>query len=196
MFSKSFFQLAFITLFVFLSACMQGKTSSSQSDAKSGVQPEEQSKAQPESQATLVKPETAVVELGIHLDVYKSESCSCCNDWVTHIEGAGFTAKTHHPKDLDALKEKLGITNAYSSCHTAMSAGDFVFEGHVPARYIKQFLQEKPEGTYGLSVPAMPVGSPGMEYKDKFMAYPIYLLHKDGQHSVYVQVTSYAQQFE
>nr|WP_235781958.1 hypothetical protein [Shewanella vesiculosa] len=42
----------------------------------------------------------------------------------------------------------------------------------------------------GLTVPAMPVGSPGMEYQDKFMAYQVLLLKNDGSSQVYAQVNS------
>ena len=36
-------------------------------------------------------------------------------------------------------------------------------EGHVPARAIRRLLAERPAGVVGLAVPAMPIGSPGME---------------------------------
>jgi hypothetical protein len=42
----------------------------------------------------------------------------------------------------------------------------------------------------------MPVGSPGMEYKDQFMAYDVLLLKDDGTVEVYAAVKSYEQQFD
>ncbi len=84
----------------------------------------------------------------------------------------------------------------YGSCHTAVTENGYVFEGHVPARYIAQFLNDPPAGAVGLSVPAMPVGSPGMEYKDEFMPYQVLLVNKDGSVEVYASVESYQQQFE
>jgi hypothetical protein len=37
-----------------------------------------------------------------------------------------------------------------------------VIEGHVPAEDIKRLLEQRPE-VVGISVPGMPMGSPGME---------------------------------
>lgn len=48
-----------------------------------------------------------------------------------------------------------------SSCHTAVVDG-YVVEGHVPAEDIKRMLDERPD-IAGISVPGMPIGSPGME---------------------------------
>ena len=61
---------------------------------------------------------------------------------------------------------------------------DYVFEGHIPAADIKNFLTEKPDA-FGLSVPGMPIGSPGMEYGDKVQAYEVMLLNKTGQPTVF-----------
>ena len=131
----------------------------------------------------------------VHLDVYKSPDCGCCTLWMDHLEEFGFTSTGHHPADLGGLKRELGMPPRYGSCHTAVSKEGFIFEGHVPARYITQFLQNPPAGALGLTVPAMPVGSPGMEYKDHFMPYNVLQLNKDGSIEVYAAVESYAQQF-
>ena len=45
-------------------------------------------------------------------------------------------------------------------------------------------------GVIGLAVPAMPMGSPGMEYQNKFDPYDVLLLMKDGSSKVYAQITS------
>jgi hypothetical protein len=65
-----------------------------------------------------------------------------------------------------------------------------VFEGHVPARFITQFLKNPPEGAIGLSVPSMPVGSPGMEMGNKFMPYRVLLLGKNASAEVFATVDS------
>jgi hypothetical protein len=132
----------------------------------------------------------------VHLDVYKTETCGCCTLWMDHMAEHGFTTTGHHPDELGAFKRELGVPSRYGSCHTGVSAEGFVFEGHVPARYVSQFLANPPEGALGLTVPAMPVGSPGMEYKDQFRPYEVLLLKKDGAVEVYASVESYAQQFD
>lgn len=138
---------------------------------------------------------TAVAAQGgptIHLDVYKSPTCGCCVKWMDHLERSGFSTTAH----LGTLDQDFGVPARYGSCHTGVSERGFVFEGHVPARYVRQFLANPPEGALGLSVPAMPVGTPGMEYKDEFNPYDVLLLKKDGTVEVYAAVETYAQQFE
>lgn len=131
----------------------------------------------------------------VHLDVYKSPTCGCCTKWMDHLAEQGFTSTGHNTDQLGALKTELGVPTRYGSCHTGVSEHGFIFEGHVPARYISQFLDNPPAGALGLTVPAMPVGSPGMEYKDQFMPYDVLLLKKDGSVEVYAAVKSYEQQF-
>ena len=131
----------------------------------------------------------------IRLDVYKSPTCGCCASWIEHVEQHAFTVKAIHPDDLSLEKSKRGIQSMYRSCHTAVSTGGFVFEGHVPAKYITQFLAEKPKDAIGLSVPGMPAGSPGMEMGEMFTPYPVLLLKKDGSSEVYAQVNSSGEQY-
>jgi len=90
---------------------------------------------------------------------------------------------------------KYGIKPNYRSCHTAVTRNGFAFEGHVPAKFIKQFLAEKHNNAIGLSVPAMPVGSPGMEVGERFMPYNVLILFKDGTSEVYAEVKTYEEQF-
>ena len=137
---------------------------------------------------TAVAGDTATV----HLDVYKSPTCGCCVKWMDHLAKYGFTTTGHHV----GLEKDFGVPTRYGSCHTGVSRDGFVFEGHVPARYVRQFLDDPPTGALGLTVPAMPVGSPGMEYRDQFMPYDVLLLREDGSVEVYASVESYEQQFD
>lgn len=130
------------------------------------------------------------------LIVYKSPKCGCCKKWIDHLEDSGFDTQYKHPKDLGAVKERFQVAQAIRSCHTAVSKQGFVFEGHIPARYIQQFLANPPEGAFGLAVPAMPVGSPGMEVNERFMPYQVLLLKKDGSTEVFAAVENAAQQYE
>ena len=125
-----------------------------------------------------------------HLTVHKSPTCGCCLGWMEHMHSAGFSTQGNHPEQLTQLKLSKGIQLPYQSCHTAVSVDGYVFEGHVPAKFINQFLANVPNKALGLSVPGMPVGSPGMEVGDKFMPYQVLLLKDDGTHEVYAQVNS------
>ncbi len=132
----------------------------------------------------------------ILLEVYKSPSCGCCKKWISHIEEQGFESKVHHYYNFTEIKEDKGIAPRYRSCHTAISTDGYAFEGHVPAKFVHQFLKEKhPKDVIGLSVPAMPVGTPGMEVGDKFQPYRVLLLKTDGTYEIYANVQTYEEQF-
>jgi len=100
--------------------------------------------------------------------VYKSPTCGCCNKWVSHLENQGFDVKTKNMRDVRLIKDEFGVQQKFQSCHTA-KIGKYFIEGHVSAKDIKRLLKEKPD-IKGLSVPGMPMGSPGMEghRKDKY----------------------------
>jgi hypothetical protein len=95
------------------------------------------------------------------MDVYLSPTCGCCKAWVTHVEKAGFTVRVTETQDLAGRKLAAGVPDSLRSCHTAIVDGYFI-EGHVPAADIIRLLRERPTA-FGLAVPDMPVGSPGME---------------------------------
>jgi hypothetical protein len=98
---------------------------------------------------------------GPEVTVYKSPTCGCCSEWVTHLRRHGFRVKTEDLADLQPIKTRHGIPAELQSCHTAL-VGGYVVEGHVPADLVERLLQERPR-VAGLAVPGMPVGSPGME---------------------------------
>lgn len=149
------------------------------------------------SEATPSKTENtqASDSLFLKLDVYKSPTCGCCKKWITHLHENEFETTSHHPDDLSSIKTQYGIQNQYQSCHTAVSKEGYVFEGHIPAKLIKQFLADTPPDAIGLSVPGMPLGSPGMEVGDQFRAYSVLLLHKNGSSSVYANIENASQQY-
>ncbi len=93
--------------------------------------------------------------------VYKSPTCGCCNAWIEHLESNGFRIDAENRSDMQTVKASNGIPTKLSSCHTGFVGGYFI-EGHVPAAEIQRLLREKPK-LAGLSVPDMPMGSPGME---------------------------------
>jgi len=117
------------------------------------------------------------------IHVYKTPHCGCCTDWVKHLESNGFEVEVTNADNLNPIKQKAGLTPSLSSCHTAF-VGDYVIEGHVPARDIHRLLAEAPQ-VRGLSVPGMPVGSPGMELGDRKDHYQVLLFNEHGQTQVF-----------
>lgn len=121
-------------------------------------------------------------------EVWKSPTCGCCHDWVKHLEDNGFDVKTYDVSEAakSALRSQLGMAEKYGSCHTALIGG-YVVEGHVPAQDIRRLLKERPRAI-GLSVPGMPIGSPGMDgpvYGGRKDAYAVLLVRRDGSNSVF-----------
>lgn len=117
--------------------------------------------------------------------VYKSPTCGCCNKWVDHLRANGFNVKTQDVADVTPYKIRGGITPELSSCHTAFVNG-YTIEGHVPAGDIKRLLKERPT-LQGLSVPGMPIGSPGMEQGAHKEKYQVLGIDKSGKTVVYAQ---------
>jgi len=68
---------------------------------------------------------------------------------------------TEYVSDMAAVKREHMVSSNLTACHTAVVEG-YVIEGHVPAEVIRRLLDERPD-IVGLSVPGMPIGSPGME---------------------------------
>jgi hypothetical protein len=93
--------------------------------------------------------------------VHRAPSCGCCGAWAEHLRRTGFPVKIAETRNLNAVKERLGVPADLVSCHTAKVEG-YVVEGHVPAGAIQRLLTEKPQAI-GVAVPGMPIGSPGME---------------------------------
>ncbi len=86
---------------------------------------------------------------------------------------------------LNAVAAEQGVTDDLRSCHTAKVDG-YTVEGHVPAADIQKLLKERPKVT-GISVPGMPIGSPGMEQGGMKEPYDTVAFTRGGAKSVYVK---------
>jgi hypothetical protein len=98
------------------------------------------------------------------------------------MENNGFAINTQDHQSLLKIKDNLKIEPQFRSCHTA------VFEGHIPGKYISKFLKENNPKAIGLSVPGMPLGSPGMEVEGRFTPYDVLIHFRDGTTKVYAEV--------
>lgn len=121
----------------------------------------------------------------VKIKVWKSPTCGCCKDWITHLEANGFAVSSYDEGNYTA-RQRLGMPGRFGSCHTAEVQG-YAIEGHVPAREVHRLLEEKPDAI-GLSVPAMPRGSPGMDgpaYGGVKDPYDVLLIDREGAASVF-----------
>lgn len=124
----------------------------------------------------------------VSLLIHKTPTCGCCKMWIKHLEGNGFATSIEDHNNLQEVKVKYDIKPEYRSCHTGVSKDGYIFEGHIPSKYITQFLSEEHPNAIGLSVPGMPLGSPGMEVEGMFTPYDVLILFKDGTSNVYAEV--------
>lgn len=121
----------------------------------------------------------------IPITVWKDPNCGCCADWVQRLQESGFVVSVVDSGN-QAKRAELGVPAKFGSCHTGLVAG-YVVEGHVPVADIQRLLKEKP-AALGLTVPGMPVGSPGMdgpEYGGRKDPYNVLLMQRDGRAQVY-----------
>lgn len=132
----------------------------------------------------------AIVAVSLpEMTVYKSPTCGCCGDWITHMEEHGFTIKTIQTDNMVPIKAENGVPIEMQSCHTAVVDG-YVIEGHVPADDVVRLLNERP-AVGGLAVPGMPIGSPGMEIEGQpAQPFDVVTFDQTGQVAVF---SSYAE---
>ena len=124
----------------------------------------------------------------MELIVHKTPTCGCCKMWVNHMENNGFAINTQDHQSLLKIKDNLKIEPQFRSCHTAVSSEGYFFEGHIPGKYVSKFLKESNPKAIGLSVPGMPLGSPGMEVEGRFTPYDVLIHFRDGTTKVYAEV--------
>lgn len=120
---------------------------------------------------------------GKTMTVYKSPYCGCCTKWIDIMKSEGFKVNSIETNEVNNIKQKAGLQAGQTSCHTAFVDG-YVVEGHVDYSAIKKMLEEKPN-IIGITVPGMPIGSPGMEQGNTKQAYNILYVNKDGSTGVY-----------
>jgi hypothetical protein len=96
--------------------------------------------------------------------VYKTASCGCCGGWITIMTRAGYRPKVVNVEDVTPIGKRHGVPFELASCHLA-TVGGYVVVGHVPAADVGRLLKERPKAL-GITVPGMPLGSPGMEMPD------------------------------
>lgn len=114
------------------------------------------------------------------IEVYRSPKCSCCSRWIEHLKENQWIVADYITNDVQPIKEQHAVPNKMASCHTALVNG-YVIEGHVPSADIKKLLKLKPE-VIGISVPGMPIGTPGMEMGNKKDAYEVISFDKENNY--------------
>jgi len=123
------------------------------------------------------------------ITVYRSPSCGCCGQWISHIEKHGFEVKDIKTDDMETIKRQNNLPSELASCHTAIIDG-YVMEGHIPADDIKRFLSQK-STMKGLAVPNMPIGSPGMVSNNIKQPFAVLSFNNQGDIAVFNEYENY-----
>ncbi len=129
-----------------------------------------------ETQALSPKPTEALV-------VYRTPTCGCCRVWVERMRAKGFEIRDNVVENVDDIKAQYGLPENLQGCHSTVVAG-YLVEGHVPAEDIQRLLTEKPNVS-GITVPGMPIGSPGMESGDTVEPYASLTFDRDGSTTIF-----------
>jgi hypothetical protein len=129
----------------------------------------------------------AQAQRGERVEVWRDPNCGCCTGWVAHLRAAGFATEDRVVASVAPFRRMLGTPADLLSCHAARVAG-LGLEGHVPAQAIRRLIAERPAGVIGLAVPAMPIGSPGMEVPGRRPeTYDVIAWRADGTHELFMR---------
>ncbi len=120
----------------------------------------------------------------LEITMYRGQGCQCCVRWADYLEENGFKVTDALVDDLIEVKVERQVPSELASCHTAVIDG-YVVEGHVPSDEIRKLVEEQPDAI-GISVPGMPVGSPGMEGMIS-ESYSVILFDEAGNWRVYAR---------
>jgi len=117
------------------------------------------------------------------IKVYHDPECQCCHRWINHLKENKFNVLDIPVRNMSEVQQAAKVPKPMEACHTATIDG-YIIEGHVPAAEIYRLLAEKPD-IKGLSVPKMPIGSPGMEAGDRKEPFIVFQFDKAGKFSVF-----------
>src|SRR3546814_12687600 len=92
--------------------------------------------------------------------LYKNPQCGCCEAYADYLRKNGYTVAVKPTHDLSLIRKQHGVPADFEGCHTMLIDG-YVVEGHVPVDTLDRLLAERPD-VKGISLPGMPMGSPGM----------------------------------
>lgn len=105
--------------------------------------------------------------------LYKNPQCGCCEGYAEYLRENGFAVAVKPTHELVAMSRAAGIPDEFQGCHLSFIE-DYVVSGHVPVNTVNRLLSERPD-IKGISLPGMPMGSPGMvgEKTELFTIYEI-----------------------
>ena len=109
----------------------------------------------------IVFPLSASAAAPMRVTLYKNPQCPCCEGHAAYLNTNGFAVQIVQTDDLLAKFRQAQVPSQLEGCHLIEMDG-YVVIGHVPMAAIHKLITERPK-IIGISIPAMPVGLPGME---------------------------------
>ena len=133
--------------------------------------------------ATSVMTLSSVAAYAANLEakIIKNPNCGCCTMHGDYLRAHGFDVTMTDDENVYALARMAGVPDDMQGCHLTMIDG-YAISGHVPVETILKLLEERPDIT-AITLPGMPMGSPGMGGM-KQAPFEIYSL-KAGQAEIY-----------
>lgn len=130
-------------------------------------------------------PTGETTNLGEKITVYKSQSCGCCDGYITHLKREGMNVEVVSQPDVTNTKDQYGVPADMRSCHTSV-VGKYFVEGHVPIEAINKLISEKPD-IKGIALPGMPSAAPGMPGK-KEGKFKVMAVKNDGSTELFLEI--------
>lgn len=87
------------------------------------------------------------------MQVFKPYSSTCPKSWYEEMKDVAKEVDVVTLMSTKGIKKDVGIPFELQSCNTSF-LNDFVFEGNVPPKAIKDFLKTKPKNAIGLALPS------------------------------------------
>ena len=124
---------------------------------------------------------------------FRSATCRCCKKWIIHLRDNGLEVVDNIVEDISVIQNQYQIPNKMRSCHSAQIA-NYTIEGHVPIESINKLFRVKPI-IKGITVPGMPLGSPGMEmhshesHSHDYENYKVFSFSKTGKTKIFDEIS-------
>lgn len=87
------------------------------------------------------------------MQIFKPVTSICPQDWLDEMKKEVKELDIVTLMDVKNLKKDIGIPKEIQSCNTSI-IDDYVFEGNVPPKAIKDFFKNIPKNSIGLSLPS------------------------------------------
>jgi len=104
------------------------------------------------------------------MQIFKPITSECPKEWLDEMQSEISDVEIISLMSVKNLKREIGVPKQIQSCNTSI-IDDYVFEGNVPLKAIKDFFKEIPKGSIGLSLPA---------YENNKIEKSVYLILENG----------------